>query len=737
MTTPFARTTTTRIEVTIYPNDLNEPGRFGGLAEDPTAIRVRSTRKIELKDKFKITWARVLGSIGKASATFALKVKTRENLDELILDDDGIDLTFLSADAPTEREVLRGRIDDVRLSEDSSGGATVQEWLIFGRSYGSVFEDTFTYFDMLTDGKLNAAFISDAIWANGVLTVPPDQFVQRLLAGFIGEANIPQVGRAVWKLPDGMPTFSSVATDVFRSFVWDARLFSGDLPRHAPVNPNLIAMPDTDVWSLAESWSDREITEMFTDYGYVDPPDAPIQIDAAASGLGAPVSFPTLPLSWRPAQPGVPLTKRNIFPTVVFRDRPTLRSDLADPLERWNKIPIFSIDSREKIRLNIARSGQNRMNAFYGHTRFVAEASGAFSDLIGPLWAPDDIKTHGFRRCARRTEYIPDEATSNHAVLSEGFRRRLRDINALRHLQWSGTIDFPNGRPDLTYGWRMRVERGRRPASFYVEGYEHTWTYDDGLQTQLVVTHGWLNTDDDLRDTFQRVIGRYTSSLATTEPIQPEPPSAIQSIEPPVQQAAPTPNRKPDPDDWIGLIQLEYGSPEFYAIFDQAVAAPFAAGVGAQTSWVRDPRFKFIYTRECRSAVTGKTGYVGLPNSIIPWHFYPKLDPNDIGATGWEKNVWDVLKRAKIGEDVFNNAAKAPVPGQPKTATGLGQMTLTNIIKGGPGGSPMYPSGVDGIGDALEEAIGVMRYIAVHVFPYSTGDKMEDAYQTKKNTNIY
>lgn len=118
-------------------------------------------------------------------------------------------------------------------------------------------------------------------------------------------------------------------------------------------------------------------------------------------------------------------------------------------------------------------------------------------------------------------------------------------------------------------------------------------------------------------------------------------------------------------------IQGQYppGSPEQIALFSQA-----AQQAGLPESWASSPGLINILRRE-------SNGKVGVPNYTY-------------GARARDPSQWaSVHNELKAG----NITARS-------SATGLGQLLLSNVDR-------YYPSGRAGIGNPVEEAAGMMRYI--------------------------
>ena len=118
-----------------------------------------------------------------------------------------------------------------------------------------------------------------------------------------------------------------------------------------------------------------------------------------------------------------------------------------------------------------------------------------------------------------------------------------------------------------------------------------------------------------------------------------------------------------------GAKQYKPGSPEQIALFENA-----ADTAGVARSWASDPDFITLLRRE-------SNGWVGIPN-----YTYGSITKD---RSKWPL-IWEQLKAGIITTK--------------SSATGLGQMTLPNT-------DAHYPAKRQGIGDAWNEAVGMLRYI--------------------------
>ena len=126
------------------------------------------------------------------------------------------------------------------------------------------------------------------------------------------------------------------------------------------------------------------------------------------------------------------------------------------------------------------------------------------------------------------------------------------------------------------------------------------------------------------------------------------------------------------------------GSSEQINLFSKA--AKFA---GVPESWAASPSFIAILSSESQ-------GRVGVPNFSY-------------GSRAKDESQWP-----SVWEEI-----RSGVVSTSSTATGLGQLTVANVKK-------FYPDGVNGIGDAWNEAVGMLRYIEAR---WGTPDRAWECYE--------
>lgn len=115
--------------------------------------------------------------------------------------------------------------------------------------------------------------------------------------------------------------------------------------------------------------------------------------------------------------------------------------------------------------------------------------------------------------------------------------------------------------------------------------------------------------------------------------------------------------------------------------------------VGLPNEWSRSTAMHELVRKE-------SGGWVGIPN----YTWGELSDPSN--ASRWPAEVWRPLKDLgpeQVPQWVKDRAAE--LGRKWSSATGLGQLLTSNVVL-------YYPSGMDGIGNPLEEAAGMLMYVA-------------------------
>lgn len=481
-----AISSTSRARATFYlhGDDLViEPPRRGKLEtrgdhlrqDEPALVRVSCSKRM---------------GAGPGRFTLALKVPPSIDLFDWIADDEWVDLELLQFGHPNH--VMRGMVDRIN-PVTRTGGAESVTWMISCSEFARAYVGTEIFFNEF--GGEIAGEIAARAWLNSVgLHGSVDEVVATYLSGFLRELN--GLGRNLWDLPAAMPgiTGTTLVETVLAPWKDD---FSNDIARNA-TNPNWLIPPQSNLWALAQEWSDPEFTELYPEL--LVPSGVNIAGRAAAR-----YDYPSG--DTRPDQTRM---------AIVLRDKPfptfTLDGGIRSAL--WYDLEEHTIP-REQVRdPNVGRGGAERFNTFIVSPQLTQELTGNPLDFSVPLWDPVDIKRHGVRRLEMRTRYVANEPDLNLTVSRRG-RQRLRDWHVLNAYFRAGTINTKPGRPEIRIGTRLRIPGAAGPESdtrYYVEGFDHDWDLEDGVTSSFIVSRGWKGTEESMIAKMVRMNANYTET---------------------------------------------------------------------------------------------------------------------------------------------------------------------------------------------------------------------------------
>lgn len=439
-----------------------------------------------------------------SAGTFEIHVKVRTterfDLSEAVVEDDWVDIVFTRHDR--RFHVMRGLVDDVRVIRHvNASGAEVKTYAITGRDFQKIFEITPVWFDTLLADAPNAAASRIFQENGGFFNGPVNTTVNNLLAGFFEE--VAESTLSVWdRLPPDLPgvvdgKFRVSTPDAEQTVLFHDEYFTDDPPRDSPLYaarfcPGL----STYIWPLAMQYADLPLVEVYCDLA-VDSNDPYFRDDAEVD---------------------VDNTRMAVF----CRDRPfpTFSRTLgAFPDIRrgpwYTQIPEYKITRQQGDMFHVGRSGADRRNAFFVAPHLVQELGAGYFNLIRPLADPDDIRRHGFRRFDVSSIYFsPEESVSSGLLnMATTYREIVRDFHCLNPLFLNGMIRLGYGRPDMHIGGKLVVDDASGNEDFretyYIEGVTHDWGYREGLKTSLLVTRGWVGTDESFIKTLAQTADRY------------------------------------------------------------------------------------------------------------------------------------------------------------------------------------------------------------------------------------
>ena len=114
-----------------------------------------------------------------------------------------------------------------------------------------------------------------------------------------------------------------------------------------------------------------------------------------------------------------------------------------------------------------------------------------------------------------------------------------------------------------------------------------------------------------------------------------------------------------------------------------------AVKAGLPEAWGDDPALHYILDKESK-------GWVGIPNYLFA-HVLGKGIDTSARAADWPK-AWEIIR-------LDEPSGKSRHPKFTSRASGLGQLQPSHV-------KAFYPEGLKGVGDPVNEAVGMLRYIA-------------------------
>lgn len=419
-------------------------------------------------------------SLGAPSGTLSMEFKVpdawgdgRTHIFNRIVDDDWIDVVVVINGV--RHHLMRGLVGTIREVKSSQGGSPVKSYSLTATDHGNVLMKADIWFNKF---KSENAANQEELRAFKALDMGGPS-VPATIQNILEFALAPET-RPEWTLPRSMPNGGGAA--FFDKLVQFTKKFPDDFDP-IPARRSLGFQMDYEgaTWALLQEWADPMFCELVADLGPAD---------------GS--KYFALDRGYDETQTEMRL---------ILRDKPFPATRFG--LDRWKKIPVFTIPEYFITNRDIGLGGGERYNAFYV-SPLVIQGLGN-TDLNGPLWDLADIKRHGLRRFNVESRYsVPEGDLSN---MSELQRTDVRDFNCLNPYLFTGSIQLGAMFPQLRVGMRLRVQHEDTKAeeNYYVEQVTHSWSASSGGRTNVVVTRGWVGGDDLLLQRLREVAGRYST----------------------------------------------------------------------------------------------------------------------------------------------------------------------------------------------------------------------------------
>lgn len=444
----------------------------------------------------------VQASLGQA-ASFSVTLRRAEfenPLDAMPLDS-WVDISF--TDGGLSWHVLRGLVDEVRVSTQVSEGVTSVAYVLVGRSFQKAWEDMTANFNPFLGDRESDA---EALQAVGDFVGAPDQVVRAILLTIMRKQG--QRGKGLWAMPKSMPGVTRTGASRHALFVDAVRVLTQGfdqygLPRRI-LSQNLLQGGGA-IWGLAQSLSDSTLCELYSELW----PRA-----LTGNGLGALDTDGTQGLA-----------EGQSMMAAWLRDKPFMVVDPAigaGPIGTRSPyfiLPQFELPLQVCTALDVGRQGYERLNAFWIGNPDGASSAGNFIVSKQPLWDTRDQTAHGLREYIIPQTYTffgagsPPAAGRTIDSCMDAQRRLVRDFYCANATFLSGQLQLANGAPWLKLGCRLAVrdQRDVEPVfNGYIEGYSHAYSPQGGTRTSVTFTRGFYGEERDMLDMLRRLSGRYT-----------------------------------------------------------------------------------------------------------------------------------------------------------------------------------------------------------------------------------
>lgn len=446
-------------------------------------------------------------NIDHPSASFNLTLLPSKNWRQVIAPGDWVAIYFhqgleTEGDAipDVKNLVLVGNIDRVARSvqKDEETDTTQMRYEISGRNFGKVFEQTDLWYDpyMTQDSVLDVALRTAGLNIIG----NPSVQVEAGLNVFIGDGEQFADGRTPalkqWFVPPALAQIFKEPTGftnaAFANDTGQEVYFNSILDRH--IQKDLPGFNDTamiglesngSVWEFLKRASNELINELY------------LEESRDESGNVRPTIF------LKPRPVNTPFIEDQFDSPASF----AMIKNAYQTLQNLAETSFIEISQSEIIYENLGRDDHSRINMVWMKTDLehqyqlspVANVEGG-KQLGNPTFSRPSIKRHGLRRmdsllefCHTTSDGISETRGINTDInLFRGFMGQLYDMNFANHLYEQGTIEC-YGVLEAELGKALVVKQSLPNAPdkvYFIEGYEHKWTYPSTWTTVFTVTKG-------------------------------------------------------------------------------------------------------------------------------------------------------------------------------------------------------------------------------------------------------
>lgn len=488
------RSRTSYVSVVVYhyvKQNFGTPSNIQSQSQIDQLTTEMKKVKIEILEE-EVTSCTVSKSLSNPSSSFEFQILPSQNWKQKISPGDWVLIyihgksgqpksQFLSKQG-TKDLIMVGNIDRVArsLQKDEATDKTLLRYVVSGRNFGKVFEETGMWFNptVVNQKELNEVTLASA----GVpVTGTPDTMVKALTKVFLGLGgqlgDVKFADNKVWFIPSELSKLFGGSESRFYGIL--AQKITSNLPGYCP-RMSFTAGSTGGLYDILSRSSNSIVNELF--------------FEESRDSNG------------------------NVKPTMVLRPRPLnsifFESNIPNKgalngkykkMQDLSTTDFIEISQSEILYENLGKDGHSRFNHFYLSTQNNFEF--AFTDPQGtgkisnPTVSVPSIRRHGLKQFTANIDFCYAlDSKGNPAperALFEAFMGQVYDMNYANHLYDTGTIEC-TGVLEAELGKVLKIlpEGKSLPKIYYIEGYEHSWKYPSTWRTTFSLSHGQFQTTD-------------------------------------------------------------------------------------------------------------------------------------------------------------------------------------------------------------------------------------------------
>lgn len=441
-------------------------------------------------------------SIEASSGTFNITLLPSRNWKQVLspgdwiliyLDDkSGAASRYATNLASTSNLIMIASVDRVSRSLQKNEDTDRNElrYNVSGRNFGKVFEETDIWFDpyALQEDELNRVILPTA----GVeLVGSPSEMCNKILDVFLGKGANFSTGRTKdlnnWRIPLSLAQMlGSISTDPKFFDILVNKIESG-LPGFKQ-RQMLTLNSNGSLHDLLRRCSNELVNELY----YEETRDNQGRVRPAVFLKPRPINTPFL--------------ESHTGTDVLARAALGKLNGKTKTLQKHADENFIEISPSEIIYENIGKDDHSRFNLFWlrpinnleHHFAYAANNSNT-KGISNPTFNSQSIERHGLKRFDQVLEFCHTSGTGAEAgtaspeiELWKAFMVQLYDMHYANHLYDAGTIEC-TGVLEAELG-KALIIKSESPATpdkvYFIEGYEHSWTFPNKWTTTFTVTHG-------------------------------------------------------------------------------------------------------------------------------------------------------------------------------------------------------------------------------------------------------